>query len=330
MKILWPFEFGLIRFLQNLGSWLTLPMRGFSFLGNVEFYMFAMTALYWWWDAQLGLRMVLLLLLGGWVNDTLKAVFHMPRPYWVSEEIRLLSSESSFGLPSGHAQNGVGIWGLLAHAVDKRWAWAAAFALVVLIGLSRLYLGVHFLSDVVVGWLLGGLVLWAFLRWEKPVSLWLSQRSTRVQILVAFLVSMTMLLLGFLSRGALQTWEMPRLWRETMLYHTGRVADPLSADTMLQIAGVFFGFGGGAAWLSGHRGYKGGGTFRQRVGRYVIGVCGLLLIWYGLGALIPTGETPLAHLVRYLQYCLIGAWVSAVVPLLSFHLDQWLPDCLSA
>ncbi len=319
---LWPLQFTLIRFLQGLGSWLTLPMKGFTFLGNVEFYMFAMTALYWWWDARLGLRMAFVLLLSAWSNDTLKVMFHAPRPYWVSEGIRAWSSQSSFGLPSGHAQNSVGIWGLLAHTFARHWAWVGALFLILLTSLSRLYLGVHFLTDVLAGWILGGLVLWAFVRFEGPVSSWLSRQGTSVRILVVFLVSMAMLLLGFLSRVALSAWEMPRLWRENTLYHTGRVADPLDGDILLQIAGVFFGLGGGAAWLSDRRDYRGGGVLRQRAGRYVVGMCGLLLIWYGLGALLPTGEMATAAFARYIQYSLIGIWVSAGAPFLSFHLDR--------
>lgn len=322
MKMLWPLQFDLIGFLQSTGNWMTLPMKGFTFLGNAEFYMFAMTALYWWWDSGLGLRVALMLFLSAWINDTLKVAFHMPRPYWASEEMRTLSSQSSFGFPSGHAQNSVGVWGLLAHVSSRWWAWPVALVLILLISLSRLYLGVHFLTDVLAGWLFGGAVLWAFLRWEGPVRAWLMRQSSLGQVFVALTVSMAMLLLGFLSRATLGAWEMPSLWRENMLYHTGRVADPLAVDTVLQITGVLFGLGGGAAWLSDRWDDGESDTLCQRAGRYLVGVCGLLLIWYGIGLLLPTGETPMAYLARYLQYSLIGAWVSAGAPFLALCLDR--------
>lgn len=324
MEMLRDLEFVLIRFLQSGGDWLVWPMKGFTFLGNAEFYMFAMTALYWWWDARLGLRVALMLFFSVWINDILKVVFHMPRPYWTSKGIRALSNQSSFGFPSGHAQNSVGIWGLLAQSSGRRWARPMALFLILLISLSRIYLGVHFPTDVLAGWLSGGLILWAFLRWEEPVSSWLGRQSTSMQIVAAFVVSMIMLLLAFLSRAPQSTWEMPALWRENMLYHTGRVVDPLSTDTILQVAGVLFGLGGGTAWLSDRWDDGKKDTLRGRVGRYLVGMCGLLLIWFGLSVLLPTGETPLAYLTRYLQFALIGGWVSAGAPLLWFYVDRRL------
>ena len=67
----------------------------------------------------------------------------------------------SFGFPSGHASGAVALWGGLAVVFRKRaLAWLAPF-LVALVAFTRLYLGVHFLADVLGGILLGGLVLFA-------------------------------------------------------------------------------------------------------------------------------------------------------------------------
>jgi membrane-associated phospholipid phosphatase len=67
----------------------------------------------------------------------------------------------SFGFPSGHASGAVAMWGGLAVVFRERaLAWLAPF-LAALVALTRLYLGVHFLADVLGGALLGGLVLFA-------------------------------------------------------------------------------------------------------------------------------------------------------------------------
>jgi membrane-associated phospholipid phosphatase len=67
----------------------------------------------------------------------------------------------SFGFPSGHASGAVAMWGGLAVIFrNRRLAWLAPF-MVVLVAFTRLYLGVHFLADVLGGALLGGLVLFA-------------------------------------------------------------------------------------------------------------------------------------------------------------------------
>jgi undecaprenyl-diphosphatase len=75
-----------------------------------------------------------------------------------------LMTESNPALPSGHALGSIVVLGVLAavvvlvthRAVLRIGALAAGALGVVVIGVSRLYLGVHWLTDVVTGWLLGG------------------------------------------------------------------------------------------------------------------------------------------------------------------------------
>jgi len=65
----------------------------------------------------------------------------------------------SYGFPSGHVSGSIAMWGGLAVLFRKRWlAWLAPL-LIFLTALSRLYLGVHFLADILGGALLGGLML---------------------------------------------------------------------------------------------------------------------------------------------------------------------------
>ena len=59
------------------------------------------------------------------------------------------------GLPSGHAQNGLVVWGGLAAWARRPWVWTLAVLIIVLLGLSRVYLGVHYPSDVAAGAALG-------------------------------------------------------------------------------------------------------------------------------------------------------------------------------
>lgn len=89
----------------------------------------------------------------------MKAVIHRPRP-----ELALFV-ETSGSFPSGHAAVAVAFWGMLAYAFWRSGrlrpvtAALGAAVLALAIGISRLYLIEHFLSDVVNGWLVGGLWL---------------------------------------------------------------------------------------------------------------------------------------------------------------------------
>jgi undecaprenyl-diphosphatase len=78
---------------------------------------------------------------------------------------------ASASWPSGHASSSIAFYGALAAIASRRapaWAragiWLALGGLAALVGASRVYLGVHYPSDVVAGWVLGGLWLLAVLR----------------------------------------------------------------------------------------------------------------------------------------------------------------------
>lgn len=318
MDFLHELEIAWILVIQALGAWLAEPMRSISLLGNEEFYLLVMPVLYWCLDATLGLRMGVMLLLTNGLNAAFKLVFHAPRPYWLDTRVEALSSETSFGLPSGHAQHAASIWGLAAASVPGKWAKAFFIVLIGLIGFSRIYLGVHFISDVLLGWLIGGLLLWAYLAAEKPVWRWLRTHSL-AQVLGLITASSLLIMLLILGvSAALVDWETPEEWAAAALdAYPGNEIDPLSLSGAFTVAGTWLGLLGGAAWLY-HRqgGFSANGTPWQRVLRYWLGVIGVFVLWYGLGEVFPRSADALAYSLRYLRYALVGLWISAAAPLI--------------
>lgn len=310
--------------LQGLGAWLTLPMKTFSFLGSEDFFMMVLPLLYWSVDAALGLRVGIVLLVGSSVNDAAKLAFHSPRPYWFSAKVKAFASETSFGLPSGHSSTAVGIWGMLASQVKKPWAWVVAILVMLLIGLSRMYLGVHFPIDVLLGWLLGAIILWLILRLWNPIAAWLKRRSLGGQILAGFAFSILLILLALIPAYLLKItgWQMPGSWLQIAAQTNpgGEVPNPTSLAGLFTTTGTLFGLAAGLAWLNTRGGFNTRGNWWQRVLRYVVGVIGLLVIRYGLKAIFPAGETWLGLSFQYVRYAFIGAWVSAGAPLLFFVL----------
>lgn len=123
------------------------------------------------------------LTLGGWgFNILLKQLISRPRP----DLIPHLSGAGWFSFPSGHAMLAPMVYGagalLLATLLAGRWQRVAlramGWALVVAIGCSRVYLGVHWPSDVLAGWLAG--TGWVLLWWGliSPNHLLLQSRAT--------------------------------------------------------------------------------------------------------------------------------------------------------
>lgn len=90
------------------------------------------------------------------LNWVLKHIFARPRP-----EILWLVEETGFSFPSGHSMNNMALYTVLVllvflHVKNARvWFTAGAYVLVFTIGLSRVYLGVHYASDVIAAFLMG-------------------------------------------------------------------------------------------------------------------------------------------------------------------------------
>lgn len=295
--------------LQGLGDWLISPMNFFSFLGSEDFFMLVLPILYWCVDSPLGIRVAIILLLNTNLNAALKMAFHGPRPYWYSPSVHALVTETSFGFPSNHAQTAIVIWSLLASALRKWWGWLVAALLILLIGLSRIYLGVHFPHDTLLGWLIGGLMLWSTLRFWDPIIAWVKEHSTGWQILAAFLVSLVTILLPLIPYIWLKVtnWQPPQSWA---IY----ASQAFSLQGVMSSAGTIFGLLVGLAWLAQRGGFQIEGTWWRLVLRLLLGIAGVFAIRYGLKFIFPEGETVLAYFLRYLRYTLIGFWVAAGAP----------------
>jgi membrane-associated phospholipid phosphatase len=307
----------IISWLQGLGAWLTPIMQLFTFLGSTQFYLIVAPALLWCIDATLGLRLGLFLMMSGMLNTALKVTFHSPRPYWYSNDVKVLTSaENSFGAPSGHAMNSVVVWGSLADHIKTRLAWVIAVLLMFFIGISRIYLAVHFPHDVLLGWLFGVILLWLVLRLEKPLVSWLRQHKVGIQLLLIFVFSLFLILLVLIAQISLSGWTIPMQWVNNahLVFPEEPPITPLSYHNFLPNIGAFFGLAAGWIWISGLGGFSIRDAWYKLLLRYILGLAGVLILYLGLGALFKESETLISYVLHYLQYALIGFWISGFAP----------------
>jgi glycerophosphoryl diester phosphodiesterase/membrane-associated phospholipid phosphatase len=311
---------GFVQGAQDRFEWLTPVMEGVTFLGDEEFYVYAFPLIFWSIHRTVGIALGFLFLVSVSLNAIFKLASRSPRPSFVDPSLAL-RHESTFGIPSGHAQNAVVVWGYLASALQRWWAWVAAGVVIVLLGLSRLQLGVHFPVDTVVGWGIGVALLVVFLRWHASIGAWVVALSPRRQLWLAFGVSAGFILLAVVLRLATIGWEIPPGW-----IGMDPANPPTQISSVVTPAATLFGFAAGLVFIRNRGGFSSDGPLWQRAVRYPIGIVGVFVLWAVLGEIFPRGEDLVALLYRYLRYMLIGLWVGGVAPLLFVRLRLASPD----
>ena len=146
-------------------------MRGLTSLGTLSVIVcVAAAVLVWCWrkrDTAAFSGLVGIIVLDETLKPLLKNIFDRPRPT-LFEKIPALDT---YSFPSGHAMAAVAMYGMIAVVIArlapslKPWAyWGAAF-LALLIGYSRVYLGAHWLTDVLAGYAAGTAILGIGLMW---------------------------------------------------------------------------------------------------------------------------------------------------------------------
>jgi membrane-associated phospholipid phosphatase len=312
----------------------TLPglegvMEIFTFLGNEEFFLLVMPLLYWCVDAGLGARVAALLVASNSLNGLVKLALHLPRPYWIDTRVQVMSVETSYGLPSGHAQNATAIWGALAAHLRRAWTWVAALAVILLISLSRVYLGVHFPTDLLGGWIIGGALLFAFVRWDRPVTAWLRSLALWLQIGLALAVSLIYLALAAGIVAALAPTPDPATWEQNAILaappEEGAPATaPRSLEGVTTSAGTLLGLGAALALAAHSARFDARGPLVRRGLRFAVGLAGTLIIFFGLRLVAPEEPALVSLMFRYFRYALVVFWVLYLAPwaFLKFRLAE--------
>ena len=141
----------------------TKALSALTYFGGVYGFMVLSIIVFWCLDKRCGYFMLSLGFLGTVMNQFLKIIFRIPRPWVLDPSFEPVESAvadaTGFSFPSGHTQNVFATFGGILAWTKKTWLKIVCAVLIVLVAFSRMYLGVHTPLDVGVSAVLGIVLL---------------------------------------------------------------------------------------------------------------------------------------------------------------------------
>lgn len=275
------FDWGinLIQWLQTFDhKWLVIFFKVMTFMGDEAFYLILFPVILWVVDFRKGMKIGIIFLVSVYFNQTFKVLLAQPRPFDLVPGINLIE-ESGFGAPSGHAQNSTVIFGVMMAWTNKKFLKIGLVVLIFLISVSRLYLGVHFPQDLVLGWIVALVILFFYFRAFDNIGDWLEGLLPGTQL---FLISLTGIVLCIL----------------------------VPEKTPVYVIGLATGIGWGISLLYKSFEIDFSGGLGKRLARFVIGLVLTIPVYLALKCILPDCETTCYIHILFVTKFLLGLWIS--------------------
>ena len=148
----------------SIGSFLA---RAFSFIGGETVSLLLLIIMLFCYKKEAGKRVARTVLTASMWYPMIKNIVLRVRPYMVHKDnIKVLQVvepdadpldivQQGYSFPSGHGATAVSLFGSIGRELRKRWMWTLAVVMPLLIGFSRIAVGVHYPTDVLAGWVVG-------------------------------------------------------------------------------------------------------------------------------------------------------------------------------
>ncbi len=290
----------ILRFLHRIATpFLDLLANGASFFGEETFVIAIVLLVFWNINKQKGFALYMNVLTSVLIMGILKAVVRAPRPFVVLDDIagKRMGTATGYSFPSGHTTTAASFYTSLALLLKKRICSIIAAIMIVLVGVSRLYLGVHWPNDVFAGLLIGVSISFLLYRW----SLQLFEdrmRLVRFSIRYGLIATLASLILSVLLNMDL--------------------VDPVAFNDLMKtlaLAGAgLLGFGFEEQIVR----YRVEASLTKKILRYLLGM-GVVIAIIASKALFPPSIYAISSFIRY---SLVGIWATVLFPITgkSLHL----------
>lgn len=276
--------FSLIQLAADL---LVTMFKPVTMLGDEYETLIILATLYWVFDHKIAIRVAVAFLFSVWLNNLLKLIIQEPRPPVDTHEVEA----TGYGMPSGHAQNTMSLWGLFSlESKHNKFLLLAGPLIALLVGISRVILNVHTWEQVLVGWTIGIIIAFSLYYGAKELQPLMEDKPSYLPYVLISAATAVMIIVGALMSDSDDTLE-----------------------TIIKGASAFFGMFAGYLRLKNCTVTANFGRPQDWMGyliRIVIGIVLTLVALLGLKLVLDfLGSTGIA-----IRYIIVGFTVAFVAP----------------
>lgn len=257
-----------IQYLQSYQTdSLTTFFKFITFLGNWEFYLFGMPILYWLFNKEKVIKLFFIVFPAALIITYLKQLFHTSRPVGV-----VLIEQTGYSFPSAHAASATVLFLMIAILIKNKWMYVLSVAMILLISISRIYLGVHFPIDVIGGILIGlTLVLFYELFLYQFIHNWFSNKSNIYKTIALIVITVIVIVINKMN-----TYYM------SIMFGLGIGLIFIDKDGSTQIKNSF-----------------------QKLLTIIVGIVVIYFLWLG----IMNGLIPMTYISTFIVFSIYGIFI---------------------
>lgn len=254
-----------------------------------------MCLIYWCVSKRTAYGIGISYFISGLAVQGMKIGFRIERPWVLDPSFKPVESAvkaaTGYSFPSGHTQGATALFGSIGFSTKKLWLKICCFIMAVLVGFSRMYLGVHTPLDVGVGF--GMTLVISFLAVK-----FLVREGSTVRYNLILMVALLAVTAGIIIFAL-------------ALFNAGKIEEHYVSDC-LKAAGASVGFSVGMFIERSYINFSvRSKSVWMQVLKYIAGIAGVLVIKEGLKLIIGTGL-----FLDTLRYCLMILWIAVFYPLI--------------
>lgn len=136
----------------------------FTAMGEEMVIIAIICGIYWCYNKGTAYRIIFGVFLSAMFIQSLKIIYRIPRPWVRFKNLHpvgeVMGNATGYSFPSGHTNAATAFYGSTFFYSKKRWIHIASVIIILGVGISRMYLGMHTLTDVIVSFILTFLITW--------------------------------------------------------------------------------------------------------------------------------------------------------------------------